>query len=67
MSMLAHRADHPFHAEETTGVLRKPRWTVHPGTIRRLLLGVAAILSSGMVLTAIIALKTAAYFWRFHS
>jgi hypothetical protein len=66
MSMLAHRADPAFRAPKAIAVLPKVRWTLHAGTIRRLLMSLATILSSGVVLTAIIALKTAAYLWRFH-
>lgn len=38
---------------------------VAPATIRRICLRALAVLLEGGALTAVIALKTAAYFWRF--
>ena len=63
MSMLTHGFERPFEWAERPARISKAR----EAQLKRLALRVLAVLSAGSVLTALIALKTAIYVWRFHA
>jgi hypothetical protein len=66
MSMLTHRLEQPLHPTARKSVhgamISKP----DGATLQHLCLRALALLSMGAVLTALIALKTAIFMWRFH-
>ncbi|TPQ33451.1 hypothetical protein C2U70_19265 [Bradyrhizobium guangdongense] len=61
MSMLTHRLERPIHSADEATILGTLATTAG-----RFCLQLFAILSTGSVLTLLIALKTAAHLWRFH-
>jgi hypothetical protein len=65
MAILTHHSDGRFHSSEghtaSAGAAR-----ANPAVIKRFCLCVLTVLLAGGALTAVIALKTAIYFWRFH-
>lgn len=66
MSTLTHRYEPSSRRPATSDLVREPEWRLRDGAVRRLLPRIGTILSSGIVLTPLIAPKTAVYFWRFH-
>ncbi|GLR85083.1 hypothetical protein [Bradyrhizobium iriomotense] len=66
MSMLTHRFEHFPHSPAERSSLATRLTPAHRKAIRRIGLRVLAILSMGSVLTALIALKTVIFMWRFH-
>ncbi|MGV7216139.1 hypothetical protein [Bradyrhizobium sp. UFLA05-112] len=63
MSMLTHGLERPFDWAERSARISKAR----KSQLKRHALRVLAVLSASGVLTALIALKTAIYVWRFHA
>jgi hypothetical protein len=70
MSILTHGFERPYHSpgkkSARGSAFIAPISKVDSETLRRLCLRALALLSMGSVLTALIALKTAIFVWRFH-
>jgi hypothetical protein len=70
MSILTHGFERPYRSSRKQGALGSafsaPISRVHSTTLQHLCLRALALLSMGAVLTALIALKTAIFMWRFH-
>jgi hypothetical protein len=65
MAMLTHDIERPFHPSEAQQRIRPSAVRAHLAMVRRFCLYALTILLAGGALAAVIALKTAIYFWRF--
>ncbi len=65
MSTLAHRFDNSVPSSARQESPTTIPTAAHRTTIKRLCLRLAAVLLAGGVLAALIALRTAVFFWRF--
>jgi hypothetical protein len=65
MSMLVHRFENSLPSSARRNSPTPALTAAHRATIKRVCLRLAAVLLMGGVLAALIALKTAIFFWRF--
>jgi hypothetical protein len=65
MSMLAHRFENPAPSSARGNGTAATLTAAHRATMKRVCRRLAAVLLMGGVLAALIALKTAIFFWRF--
>ena len=65
MAMLRHELEQPFRPSEAPQRIRSGVARTHLAMIKRVCLCVLTVLLAGGALAAVIALKTAIYFWRF--
>ena len=65
MAMLTHDLNRPFHPTEKQLQIRSVTAIAHLVMIKRVCFGVLTVLLAGGALAAVIALKTAIFFWRF--
>lgn len=66
MAMLTHHFERPFRSSGRQHVVTRVSATVHLAVLRRFLPCALAVLVAGGAVAAVIALKTAIYFSRFH-
>jgi hypothetical protein len=65
MAMLTHNLERPLRPSQVEQCVRSATTRPHLAIIRRVCLAVLTVLLAGGALAAVIALKTAIYFWRF--
>jgi hypothetical protein len=65
MAMLTHDLERPLHPSEAKQRVRSATARPYLAMIKRLCLGALTVLLAGGALAAVIALKTAIFFWRF--
>jgi hypothetical protein len=65
MAMLTHDLERPFHSSEGQQRVRSGAARARLTLVKRAGLWALTILLAGGALAAVIALKTAIYFWRF--
>ena len=65
MAMLTHDLERTLHPSEEPLQAESGTAVAHLAVIKRVCLGMLTVLLAGGALAAVIALKTAIYFWRF--
>lgn len=65
MSMLTHHFEYPFHSSATKAAAATGPTKARRGAIKRICLRAMIALLAGGGLAALVALKSAIFFWRF--